>query len=220
MLTFSIATHSYTGSVTDSVIDCETLKGKSCVYIPSLSSGIPTRALVYHRGHLGGKSDFSATKRMKSALDIINYKQFGLVNVANKKNLLLIVNGSSRVHLSKKDLLLVLNKYQIQLDELYVAAHSGGYAGMNHTLRHLGSQFFISKIIMLDSYYSTKPKGLLEIMPKILAKGTACVGFHTRHNKERYEKFYNNDKVHCDSDGPRGMNHNDSVGPVLSQSIY
>lgn len=199
--------------------DCETLSRKSCIYTSENFINSPTKVLIYHRGHLNGQSDFPANRRIRSARNIITYNQFGLVAVANKNNLLLIVNGSSRVDITKEELHLVLTKYKVKLDRLYIAAHSGGYYGLNNTLRNLHHDFFIEKIMMLDSYYSTNPSGLLGIMPNVLSEGTLCTGFHTRHNKERLKNYYQNDEVYCHSEGPEGMNHNESVGPILMRQI-
>jgi hypothetical protein len=198
--------------------NCKLLPTKGCVYLSDINVS-RVDVVIYHRGHLKGQSDFPPAQRIQSAKNILLKNQFDIKSIADDTGKLFIVLGSSRVAIDNLELQKILDHYQVSLDKLYLAAHSGGYFGLNMTLRHLLKKQSITEIIMLDSYYSTITNGLREIMPIVQGTGVPCHGFHTSHNTARLKKYYQADGIFCDSVGPGGMDHNKSVGPILSSRL-
>lgn len=150
---------------------------------------------VYFPGHaqeLGLKAKVPASKREKWADILLEGESYTLAPAIVKAGCPVLILGDSTMKLSSDDAGRLLLKTGASKMELL--SHSGGYVGLNSTLREwTGTEILeqISGIRMLDNFYdtSTLPKTLRQAFgqPRLQS---ICRGFYTTHNARRVRSAY------------------------------
>jgi hypothetical protein len=73
--------------------------------------------------------------------------------------MIVVATGSSAVSFDESDLKNLEDKYQLRLQNLTISAHSGGYWGLNLTLRNLTPKLPIMKRIFMKEFRGAIPRG-------------------------------------------------------------
>lgn len=197
--------------------DCTLFAGRACVYLPTSPSGY---LHIYHRGHYKGRSDFGADERTKSAQEALKGPAYKLESTAQKVNAIVVASGSSAVSYTPSDIAALEAKYKLSFTAITLSAHSGGYVGLNKTMGAFKPlQQKVRQILMLDNFYSTKEEGMLKVLREYQGAKVPCHGFMTDHNADRVKKFYQQNGIFCNVEGPASMDHTKSVGPFLERLL-
>lgn len=189
-------------------VDCKIFKDIGCLITPDNNHG---RLIIFFRGHFQGTGRVPPSQTIKSALSVI--RQFKLKNFSEINQSIILVTGSSHLSINSK----ILSQLEFEYKELYFAAHSGGYKGLGETLKNIKPDLiYPKKIIMLDNFYSTQ-EDFHSLLENSIQEGSHCVGFLTKHNLERYRKYYRH--LGCVANGPQGFSHSGSVPACLKQFL-
>jgi len=107
-------------------------------------------------------------------------------------NLSSFVLGSSHLCTSSSQLHTLLEK--AHASRIILASHSGGYQGLNETLRKLDASLLrrIDRIALLDNFYSYGQGKLDQTLKQKFPENLSsiCRGFYTDHLEENYRNFY------------------------------
>jgi len=150
--------------------------------------------LIYHRGWLTrplpgdrlpyGSQAVPADRLPVSAADAV--AQYDLASAAAALDASLLVTGDSKLSVSLDDPRVVAAGVH-PASRLIVVAHSGGYFGLDDSLRALPR---IDAVVLLDCFYGVDNKRLpsyaLQIKSRIERDGTQCGGFYTAYNAGRF----------------------------------
>ncbi|MBI5203128.1 MAG: hypothetical protein HY925_16175 [Elusimicrobia bacterium] len=193
--------------------ECAPLGGIGCFYVPdSLPRGAKPPLLVYFRGHWGDyKGSVPVELRTASARDALD--QFELHRLAETEKIAILVTGSSDVGVSNEVLSTVRRKNGLEFGALYFASHSGGYLGLSSSI---GRTLRADRIVMLDNFYFGTD--LARVIQQQVAAGSVCTGFYTKHNQDRWERYFKNG-VYCPVDTGQGIEHNASVNRCLGKYL-
>ena len=204
------------------VVDCDNFQSTGCLITPSGYKSSEGKLIVFIRGFWGDYKGHVPEEKLVDSANQIS-KKFRLFELAVKTGSSVLVIASSNLSLTEDILARVesetakqLNKPSHHFNEITLAAHSGAYVGLMSSIDLLLNESTnrLNKIIMLDSYYTSKN----ESIANAVKKGHACVGFLTQHNKSRFDTYYQ--PIGCISDGPEGYKHSDSVPACLEQYLY
>lgn len=196
-------------------MDCELFAGRACVYHPQNATS--TSLQLYIRGHYNGQRDLPVAQRTEVAKATLTNPKYHLTGNADRTGSFVVSTGSSAVVFTLADIKAIEEKYQLTFKEITISAHSGGYFGLNKTLNELTPLLGVTKqILMLDNFYATTEDGLLKNLRHWVNQGVSCRGFMTEHNAARVSKHY---QGLCAVDGPKGMDHDASVGPFLDRFL-
>lgn len=99
------------------------------------------------------------------------------------------VLGDSNSHPSTLEIKEVMKKAGAQF--LSLMSHSGGYAGLNTSLKNWDSEILnsVNTIVMLDNFYSSE---LATTMKRVFGTeklNQICKGFRTQHNTKRFNQY-------------------------------
>ena len=188
-------------------------------YFNGARSGKQAPLLIYYRGWLnktncpgcglsGGKitGEYNILRSARSALEF-----YGLKRVALKKGLVVLVTGSSNIAVAQADIANLQRELGYVFPRVYVAAHSGGYAGLAASM---GSLDRVDGIVLLDPFYSDFSS---KIRPKTQG-GAACGGFYTPHNEARYKNNFSGLKCAVELKSSPGS-HERQVEPCLEKNL-
>jgi hypothetical protein len=167
---------------------CAPVDGIGCVYVSPKASEDGTAALfVYFRGWVSPyNGSVPVSERLRSSRSaFVNYD---LDRAADAAGAVLLVTGSSDAAVRDADVDALEKKVGRRFSRLILAAHSGGYAGLAASLPQNRT---VARVIMLDDFYfDDGPGSLGHRVADLVAKGAACAGFYTPHNKDRYEQRF------------------------------
>lgn len=164
--------------------DCSAHGRQMCWYAGKGVDAGRAAVLVYFRGHWGDyKGDVPPGERLASARSA--FSTYELKRVADDNKLIVLVTGSSDVSVSDRDLDDIAAAAKATIASLRLAAHSGGFVGLGASLKQLG---FAERIILLDAFYFGED--LSKQVAERVARGAACTGFTTPHNKKRWSERF------------------------------
>jgi len=163
---------------------CREVRGIGCFYAPASLGPAPT-LLVYFRGwYAKYKGDVPAAKRLGSSRQA--FEAYKLGTLADDNTVAVLVIGSSAVGVSPADLASIASGVGLAFGRTILAAHSGGYVGLGASLT-AGTK--ADRIVMLDDWYDSSG-ALAAQLQQAISAGASCAGYHTRHNKKRWETTY------------------------------
>lgn len=200
--------------------ECAALGNKGCWYASPGGIGDPA-LLVYFRGHWNythtnpppaDKGTIPPAKRLASSRQA--FKDYGLKELAIKENLVVIVTGSSDVSISEDDIKAVKEASGVNFVNRYLAAHSGGYVGLQASLPKLGP---VNRIVMLDNFYFDQT--LSKLVQDRVAAGAECDGFYTGHNRERVKSNFIPVVAKCPLDTYENSDHDAAVPRCLGSYL-
>lgn len=195
---------------------CTAYGTKACWYA-SGGVGAPS-LLVYFRGHWNYTGTQvppadAGTLPVRLRLDAARkaFKDYDLYKLAYDQNLLVIATGSSDVVITEDDIAAIVKESGITPSKRVLAAHSGGYVGLQGSLKVLGP---VDRIVMLDNFYFGAD--LAQLVKARLDANTQCAGFYTPHNAKRVkDNFLPVVGRSCPLDSYGAAEHESRVGACL-----
>ena len=187
---------------------CRSMEGLGCAFVPDEAPEKPP-LLIYLRGWLApydGRVPPSAC--LASARQA--FKRYALGETARAAKAALLVTCSSDRGVTEGDVAALEKASGTAFAERILAAHSGGYVGLERTL---AAGLAFSRLLMLDDFYFGA-----ELSPKIQARisgGVSCAGFYTAHNLARYETRFK-PSVSCAVEPHDDFGHDETVVKCLA----
>jgi hypothetical protein len=193
-------------------IDCSRFSDlKGCLLKPEAFTS--KKLLIYLRGHFEGEkpphpSSQSARKRSLNECA----KTYGLTDLANKKGMAILFTSVATATFSSEQVKSVMDQYQ--LEEIYVASHSGSFRALNRQIDVLSK---VKEVYLLDNFYGDASVAR-ELDNMIEDSSITCRGFLTSHNKDRFTSRYKN-SVKCKVESSSSFNHFTSVAKCLDRFL-
>ena len=191
---------------------CAPVPGIGCVYVsPKAAEDGSAPLLVYFRGWTKAhKGSVPVAERAASAREA--FSSYDLDRAADAAGAVLFVTGSSDASFQDADVDALETKVGRRFSRLILAAHSGGYVGLDASLPQRRE---VARVIMLDDFYfSDGPDSLGRRVAALVGRGAACAGFYTPHNKERWEQRFK-PYLTCPVDAFGPHDHDDKVNACL-----
>ena len=189
---------------------CLEVRSTGCVYTPAAGDG---GLLIYLRGWWGQyRGSVPARMRTVSARTI--FREVGLQRVADRSGLTVLVTGSSDVAVLDADVKALERAARRKFSRVAVAAHSGGFVGLEATLQDLPA---IVRVVMLDDFYFDR-EPLTGLIAARVGSGAKCTGFVTTHNLDRWQKRFK-PFVECPVDVFADDEHTAAVGRCLGSYL-
>ncbi len=195
------------------VVDCQLIE-KGC-----LLKRNSQRLIIFFRGWVspsmahrygGSRKQVSQRDWAKAAEDLL-FEDLALAEIPLESSLFVV--GSAHLGLSQEELLLLME--ESGAEEIVFAAHSGGYKGMSQTILPMPLDFWsvVSGIWLLDNYYggASFANDLERNFDREFLK-SACFGFVTDHNHQRFDSSY---KSFCPQTLTHGVGHSQGVNICL-----
>jgi hypothetical protein len=167
---------------------CAPVDGIGCVYVPAKAAADGSAPLmIYFRGWSPPYNGaVPVAERLRTSRTA--FSAYDLDRAADAAGAVLLVTGSSDAAVRDADIDALEKQVGRRFSRLILAAHSGGYDGLTASLPQKRT---VARVIMLDDFYfDDGPDSLGHRVADLVAKGAACAGFYTPHNKDRYEQRF------------------------------
>jgi hypothetical protein len=223
---------------------CIEVPGIGCYYAAEgLRNPDKPDLLIYFRGHIlvnahqndkdwnrDWDTQFKDVKsnpgRIPSNLLLASAQQafsyYGLKDVADSANMIVLVTGSSHIAVQPAVLKGLANQLNVaQFGTVHLASHSGGYVGLDASKLQpdagagpLETADGFGGVLLLDTFYD--PAGLASMLKTYQKVGAICGGYYTPHNAARAAAFKRSCELKAfDSDAQ----HEKQVRPILKSFL-
>ncbi len=176
-----------------------------CVYKPKNINN-PHELIIYIRGVFAGVHQVPPHLHQASIDQLKNTLR--LPEIANQMGAPIYMTSSATSAFTSADLVRLAQLLGLATPiKVTIAAHSGGYKGMQQTLLNLTSMpegFALKQILMLDNFYMDPD--WINAFEQAVNNGASCRGYITDHNMARFTSRFKT-KVPCQVEGPKGFNH-------------
>jgi hypothetical protein len=186
---------------------CKPFAKLGCWFVPAQAPEGRSKLLVYHRGWWNKNGVIPPEQCDASAKQAFSFYQ--LDKAASAASAVVLVTCSSHLGVSPSDLTALEKETGRKFSGVILAAHSGGYVGLDKTLT---AGVTTERIVMLDNFYLGQ-----DLSKKIYSSvygGATCTGYYTAHNKKGYETNFK-PIVPCDVDYHEDYGHEGAVAKCL-----
>lgn len=188
--------------------DCAPLPGVGCVYVPLGAPRTEPGLLIYFRGHWRSyRGRVPQELRVESARSA--FISYGVKAAAERAGLAVLVTGSSSAEVGAAELAAARAAAGRPLGRVILAAHSGGYVGLERSLPGLPP---VARIVMLDDFYFDA--SLTALIKARVGAGAACTGYVTLSSRARWESRFK-PFVACPVDVYQDSEHEAAVARCL-----